>query len=169
MKHFKTPLCLGLLLAATLTTAAAQDSKIAFINIQRITAESAPAKMATAKLEQDFSKKQKEVNEFQNSYKTLGEKFEREAPTLSESQRMTRQKELNDMGRDLQRKKRDFEEELNSRRNDELQQVFAKATKAIQQLAETEKFDVVLQEAVYINPKIDITNKVIAILNAGSK
>lgn len=169
MKHFKTTFCLGLLMAALVPVGFAQESKIAFINIQRITAESAPAKAATAKLEQDFSKKQKELNDFQASYKSVAEKFERDALTLTESQRQSRQKEVNDMGRDFQRKKREYEEDLNSRRNDELQQVFAKATKAIKQLAETEKFDVVLQEAVYINPKIDITDRVLSILNAGSK
>lgn len=149
--------------------AQAQESRIAFINSQRITSESGPAKAATAKLESEFSKRQKELTDLQSSLKTFSEKFERDAPTMTESQRATKQKEFVEQNRDFQRKKREFDEDLNGRRNEELQQVYEKATKAIKQLSETEKYDLVVQEAVYFNPKIDITDKVIKILNAGAK
>ena len=86
---------------------------------------------------------------------------------MTESQRVAKQKEFAEQNRDFQRKKREFEEDLNGRRNEELQQVYEKATKAIRQLAETEKYDLVVQEAVYFNPRIDITDKVIKMLNAG--
>jgi outer membrane protein len=147
----------------------AQESRIAFINSQRITSESGPAKAATAKLEADFSKRQKELADMQSSLKSFSEKFERDAPTLTDSVRAAKQKEFVDQNREFQRKKREFDEDLNGRRNEELQQVYEKATKAIRQLAETEKYDLVVQEAVYFNPKIDITDKVIKILNAGVK
>jgi outer membrane protein len=88
---------------------------------------------------------------------------------MTESQRAAKQKEFVEQNRDFQRKKREFDEDLNGRRNEELQQVYEKATKAIKQLSETEKYDLVVQEAVYFNPKIDITDKVIKILNAGAK
>jgi outer membrane protein len=105
----------------------------------------------------------------QSTLKTFSEKFERDAPTMTESQRAAKQKEFVEQNRDFQRKKREFDEDLNGRRNEELQQVYEKATKAIKQLSETEKYDLVVQEAVYFNPKIDITDKVIKILNAGAK
>ena len=162
-------LVLGVLLSLAAFGASAQESRIAYINVQRITSESAPAKAATAKLESEFAKRQKDLADLQSTLKSLGEKFERDAPTMTDSQRGAKQKEYNDQGRDFQRKKREFDEDLNSRQNEELRQVLDKANKAIRQLAETEKFDLVVQEAVYFNPKIDITDKVIKILNSGSK
>jgi outer membrane protein len=98
--------------------------------------------------------------------KTASEKFEREAPTLAESQRNTRQKQLVEQDRDFQRKRREFQEDLNARKNEELQAVLERANRLVKQVAEAEKYDIVLQEAVYINPKHDITEKVIKALNA---
>ena len=145
----------------------AQDSRIGYINTTRITAESGPAKAAQAKLEQEFFKRQKELADQQASLKTLSEKFARDEPTLSETQRATRQKEFQELGRDFQRKQREFQEDLNGRRNEELQQVLDKATKAVKQVAEAEKYDLVIQEVVYTNNKHDITDKVLKILNGG--
>ena len=169
MTKLKTFWAFGLLCTALLSGAHAQESRIAFINSQRITSESGPAKAATAKLENEFAKRQKELADLQSTLKTFSEKFERDAPTMTESQRAAKQKEFVEQNRDFQRKKREFDEDLNGRRNEELQQVYEKATKAIKQLAETEKYDLVVQEAVFFNPKIDITDKVIKILNAGAK
>lgn len=158
------------LLAVLLSTAAwAEDSKTGYINTQRITTESGPAKLAQAKLEQEFSKRQKELADMQVSLKSFGEKFDRDAPTLTESQRATRQKEFAEMTRDFQRKQREFQEDLNGRRNEELQQVLDKANKAVKQVAEAEKYDLVIQEVVYSNAKHDITDKVLKLLNSGSK
>jgi outer membrane protein len=169
MTKLKTIWASGLLCMALISGAYAQETRIAFINSQRITSESGPAKAATAKLETEFSKRQKELTDLQSTLKSFSEKFERDAPTMTESQRAAKQKEFVEQNRDFQRKKREFDEDLNGRRNEELQQVYEKATKAIRQLAETEKYDLVVQEAVYFNPKIDITDKVIKILNAGAK
>jgi len=100
--------------------------------------------------------------------KSASEKFEREAPTLPEAQRTTRQRQLVEQDRDFQRKQREFQEDLNMRKNEELQSVLERANRVIRQVAEAEKFDLVIQEAVYINPKHDITDKVLSGLN-GSK
>lgn len=169
MKTLKTILASGLVGMVLAAGVQAQESRLAFINSQRITTESGPAKAATAKLESEFSKRQKELTDLQSTLKSFSEKFERDAPTMTESQRTAKQKEFVEQNRDFQRKKREFDEDLNGRRNEELQQVYEKATKAIKQLAETEKYDLVVQEAVFFNPKIDITDKVIKILNAGVK
>ena len=144
----------------------AQDFKVGFVNTDRIFREANTAKAAQAKLEQEFSKREKDLNDVGNNLKSLSEKFEREAPTLSESQRVQRQKQLLDQDRDFQRKRREFQEDLNARKNEELQQVLERANRVVKQVAEAEKYDVVLQEAVYINPKHDITDKVIKALNA---
>ena len=120
-------------------------------------------------MEAEFSKRQKELTDQQASLKAMNDKFERDSPTLTESQRATRQREFADLGRDYQRKQREFQEDLNGRRNEELQQVLEKAGKAIKQVAEAEKYDLVVQEVVYGNPKNDITDKVLKLLAAPGK
>lgn len=164
----------GLLLATTAAGALAQESKIGYINTQRVIAESAPAKAAGSKLEQEFSKRQKELSDLQMSLKAMSEKFERDAPTLTDSQRIARQKEFAEQNRDFQRRQRELQEDLNSRRNEELLQVLEKAKKAVKSVAESEKYDLILANegseiVAYSNSKLDITDKVIKILNAGSK
>jgi outer membrane protein len=167
MKHLSRQ-CLVVLLGmlALCAQAQAQDFKVGFVNTDRIFREANTAKAAQAKLEQEFSKREKELNDLGNTLKSLSDKFEREAPALSESQRTQRQKQLLDQDRDFQRKRREFQEDLNARKNEELQQVLERANRVVKQVAEAEKYDVVLQEAVYINPKHDITDKVIKALNA---
>jgi outer membrane protein len=169
MKTTKTIWCLALVLAVVANAAFAQESKIGYVNTQRITAESTPAKTAQTKLEQEFSKRQKELADAQASLKTFSEKFERDAPTLTESQRASRQKEFAEQNRDFQRKQREFQEDLNGRRNEELQQVLDKANKAVKQVADAEKYDLIVQEVVYTNGKHDITDKVLKILNTAAK
>jgi outer membrane protein len=163
-------LALIALALSTLGAAAfAQDSKIGYINTQRITTESAIAKAAQVKLEQEFSRRGKELGDLQASLKTFSEKFERDTPTMTESQRSNRQKEFAELNRDFQRKQREYQEDLNGRRNEELQQVLEKATKAVRVVADAEKYDLVIQEVVYSNTKHDITEKVLKILNSGAK
>ena len=147
--------------------AMAQDFKMGFVNTERIFREAASAKQAQAKLEQEFSRREKELVDTGNTLKAASEKFEKEAPTLSESQRNTRQKQLVEQDRDFQRKRREFQEDLNARKNEEQQVVVEPANRAVKQVAEAEKYDVIFQEAVYVNPKHDITDKVIKALNGG--
>lgn len=170
MKTLKFGCLIGLALASLSVSAIAQDfTRVGYINTQRITTESAPAKAAQVKLESEFSKRQKELGDLQPTLKAMGEKLERDSPTLTESQRANRQKEIADQNREFQRKRREFEEDLNARRNEELQQVLDKANKAVKQVAEVEKYDLILQEVVYSNTKHDITDKVLKILNSGGK
>ncbi len=146
--------------------AQAQEFRIGFVNTDRIFREANTAKVAQTKLEQEFSRREKELNDLGNALKTASERLERDAPTLAETQRAARQKALMDQDRDFQRKRREFQEDLNARKNEELQQVLERANRVIRQVAEQEKYDLVIQEAVYISPKHDITDKVIRALNA---
>jgi outer membrane protein len=159
-------ICLGAFLFAS--QAQAQDFRIGFVSTDRIFKEASTAKSAQVKLEQEFSKREKELVDQGASLKTMADKFEREAPTLVEGQRVSRQKQLVDQDRDFQRKRREFQEDLNSRKNEELQQVLERANKVVKQVAESEKYDLVLQEAVYVNPKHDITDKVLKVLNSAA-
>lgn len=147
----------------------AEDFRVGFVNTDRIFRESNAAKAAQTKLELEFSKREKDINDQANTLRVATERFEREAPTLSESQRQTRQKQLMDQNRDLERKRREFQEDLGARKNEELQQVLERANRVVKQVAEAEKYDLVIQEAVYINPRHDITDKVIRALNANAR
>jgi outer membrane protein len=166
MKHFSSKFFLGLAIALAGFTATAQEFKVGVVNLDRIFREANSAKTAQTKLEQEFSKREKELGELAAQLKTLSDKFEREAPTLAESQRTTRQRQLVDQDRTFQTKRREFQEDLNARKNEELQQVIERANKVVKTLAESEKYDLILQESVYVNPKHDITDKVIKALNA---
>ena len=160
--------CLVLLLGALAlgSHARAEDFRVGFVNTDRIFREANSAKASQAKLEQEFSRREKELNDMGTALKSASERFEREAPTLTESQRGQRQKGLIDQDREFQRKRREFQEDLNARKNEELQAVYERANRVVKQVAEQEKYDLILQEAVYINPKHDITDKVIKALNA---
>jgi outer membrane protein len=154
------------LFAATALPVFAQEVRIGFVSTDRVFKEANTAKASQARLEQEFSKREKELNDLGLSIKSGAEKLEREAPTLSETQRASRQKQLVEQDREFQRKRREFQEDLNARKNEELQQVIERANRMVRQVAEAEKFDLVLQEAVYVNPRLDITDKVIKALNA---
>ena len=158
--------CILLLLAGA--AANTQDFKVGIVNLDRIFREANTSKAAQAKLEQEFSKREKEIADLGGQIKAQSEKLERDAPTLSESQRNTRQRQLVEQDREFQRKRREFQEDLNSRKNEELQLVIERANRVVRSLAEAEKFDLILQEAVYVNAKHDITDKVIKTLNAGN-
>jgi outer membrane protein len=168
MKYITRPAILLLGLSLLAMPALAQEFRLGFVSLDRIIKEAVPAKNAQAKLEQEFSKREKDLQAQGTSLKSMADQLEREAPTLSESQRANRQKQLIELDRDFQRKRREFQEDLNTRRNEELQQVFERANRVVKQVADTEKYDLILQEAVYVNPKHDITDKVIRALNASS-
>ena len=155
-----------LVAAAMSLPAFAQDFKVGFINTDRIFRDANSAKAAQAKLEQEFSRREKDLNDLGLQIKAAADKLDKDAPTLSESQKTTRQKQIVDQDRDFQRKRREFQEDLSARKNEELQQVLERANKVVKQVAEAEKYDLVLQEVVYINPKHDMTEKVLKALNA---
>ena len=165
-RHLSLAVLLGALSVAAPLAAHAEGFKAGFVNTDRLFREANAAKSAQAKLEQEFSKREKELVDMGNSLKAASEKFERDAPTMAESQRQTRQRQLVDQDRDFQRKRREFQEDLKKKKNEELAQVLERANKVVKQVAEQESYDVILQEAVYINPKHDITDKVLKALNA---
>ena len=144
----------------------AEEIKIGYVNSDRVLRDAVPAKAAQAKLEAEFSKRDKELSELAAKIKSSSDKLEKEAPSLSESERSRRQRELLDQDREFQRKKREFQEDLTQRKNEELSVVVERANKVIKQIYDAEKYDLILQEAVFAGPRIDITEKVVKALNA---
>ena len=119
-----------------------------------------------ARLEGEFSKREKDLADQGGRLKSAADKLEKDAPTLSESERARRQRELVEQDRELQRKRREFQEDLTQRKNEELQAVVERANRVIKQIFEQEKYDVILQEAIFAGPRVDITEKVIKALSA---
>jgi outer membrane protein len=139
--------------------------RIGFVNTERILRESSVAKSAQQKLEQEFSRREKELQELAARVKAAGERLDRDAAVLGEAERGRRQREVGDLDREFQRRQREFREDLSQRRNEELAGVIERANRIIRQMAEQEKIDLILQEAVYASPRIDLTDKVIRLLN----
>ncbi|GIX25135.1 MULTISPECIES: OmpH family outer membrane protein [Caldimonas] len=146
--------------------AQAQELKIGYVNSDRVMRESAPAKAATSRLEAEFSRRDRELNELGARLKANSERLEKDAPTLSESERARRQRELVEQDREFQRRRRELQEDFNQRRNEELAAIIERANRVIKQIAESEKYDLIVQDAVHYSPRVDITDKVIKALNA---
>ena len=154
-------------LAAAATLAQAQELKIGYVNSEQVLRDANPAKAAQTRLQAEFGKREKELADQGTRLKAAGDKLEKDAPTLSETERGRRQRELLDQDREFQRKRREFQEDLNQRKNEELSVVVERANRVIKQIFDTEKYDLIVQDAIHASPRIDITRKVIDALNAG--
>jgi outer membrane protein len=155
-----------LLALAVPLQAQAQALKIGYVNTERILRDSVPSKAADQKLQAEFSKRDKELQDVAARLKALGERIDRDAAVTQESEKVRRQREFAELEKDFQRKQREFREDFNQRRNEELAQIVERANRVIKQLAEAEKYDFIIQEAVYASPQVDITEKVLKSLNA---
>ena len=160
---------LALAAAAALAAPAAPalaEGKIGFVNTERIMRDSTPAQRAQKKIEAEFQKRDQELARIADQLKRMQDDLDKNSVTMSDTQRRNKEREFADLNRDFQRKQREFREDLNQRRNEELAQVVEQANRVIRQIAEQEKYDIIFQDAVYANPRIDITDKVIKALEA---
>ena len=145
---------------------AAFPTRIGFVNAERLFSEAEASKTAQNKLKQEFSGRERQLMAQASTLQKAIEQVEREAPKMTEAQREAKQQQLMAQDDEFQRKRQEFQEDLNNRRNDELQRFIQKANKAIEQTARQEQYDVIIQEAAYINSRSDITDKVLRALNA---
>src|SRR5687768_3948378 len=168
MKH----LFMAAVLAVLALPAAAQtpvpSGKFGFVHTERILRDSVPAQRAQKKIESEFQKRDRELAGIAAELKRMQAELDKDAMTMSESQRRAKEREFGELNREFQRKQREFREDLNQRRNEELAQVVEQANRIIRQIAEQEKFDIIFQEMpAYVSPRIDITDKVIKALEGG--
>jgi outer membrane protein len=166
----------GLILASAAMLAAATPAmaevKIGFVNSDRLMRDATPAVKAQKKLEKEFEKREQELQKTAKQLQSMQDSLEKNSVTLGENERKNKEREFNDLNREFQRRQREFREDLNQRRNEELTGVIERANKVIKQIAEQDKYDIIFQDAVYANPRIDITDKVIKALSdapAGGK
>lgn len=161
------PAVAAIALALIGSLAQAQELKIGYVDLQRVLRDAQPAKAAQAKLESEFGKREKELADLAARLKAASERLDRDAPTLAESERSRRQRELVEQDREFQRKRREFQEDLTQRKNEELAQVLDRANRAVKHIFDQEKYDLILQEVVFASPRVDITKRVIDALNNG--
>ena len=141
------------------------DYKIGFVNSERLFRDAAPAKRAQQKLEKEFAGRDAEIQKLAKQVRDLQTLLEKDGVTMAETERRNKERDLANMSRDLQRGQREFREDLNLRRNEELSAVQERANKVINQIAIDEKFDLIIQDPViYASQRIDITDRVIKAL-----
>lgn len=152
------------MMAPAAAQAQQQGTKIGFVNTERILRDSKPAQAAQAKIESEFKRRDDELQNLANNLRNQAQKFDKDAPVLSESERVKRQRQLEDLDSDLQRKRREFQEDFNRRRNEEFSSIVEKADQAIKRIAESQGYDLIIQDAVTVSPRVDITDQVLQAL-----
>ena len=153
----------------SISSSAFDEGKIGFVNSQKILNDAPQAARAKKKIEKDFEKRDQDLQRIAKQLQTMQENLDKNSVTMSESERRNKEREFGELNRDFQRKQREFREDMSQRQNEEMAAIFERVNKVIKQIAETEKYDIIFQEAVYANPRIDITDKVIKALGDGAK
>jgi len=164
LKHTYSKAAVLALALVAAGAAGAADMKIGFVDVERISRESAPAERASKQLEKEFAPRQQELQRREAQIKEIQGQLEREAMTMGESDRRVKEQELARSNVEFQRMQREFREDLAIRRNQEIQGLMERANRVIRKIAEAEKFDLILQDAVYRDPRIDITDRVLKAL-----
>ena len=157
----------SLISALFATGVGAAELKVGYVNTQRIFRDAPAAQKAAKKLESEFSKRDQDLQRMAKQLQGLQENLEKNSVTMAESDRRAKEKEFGELSREFQRKQREFREDLNLRQNEENAAVIEKANKAIKQIAESDKYDLILQDVVWVSPKLDITERVIKALAEG--
>jgi len=157
----------SLMSALFVTGVSANELKVGYVNTQRIFRDAPAAQKAAKKLEGEFAKRDQDLQRMAKQLQGLQENLEKNSVTMSEGDRRNKEKEFGELSREFQRKQREFREDLNLRQNEENAAVIEKANKAIKQIAEGDKFDLILQDVVWVSPKLDITDRVIKALAEG--
>lgn len=164
MLKIKSLFVVSLLSVGIAASVQAEEIKIGYVNTQRIFRDAPAAVKAAKKLESEFSRRDQDLQRLAKQLQTMQENLEKNSVTMSESERRSKEREFGELQRDFQRKQREFREDLNLRQNEENAAVIEKANKAIKQIAESEKYDLIVQDVVWVSPKLDITEKVIKAL-----
>ncbi|MFO7542066.1 MAG: OmpH family outer membrane protein [Thiobacillus sp.] len=161
VKQIAASLILAAACAATPTLA---NGKIGFVNTEKLLREAPLSVSAQKKLEREFASREQELQKLAKQARELQAQLDKDGVTMSDSDRRSKERDLGNLNRELQRQGREFREDLNLRRNEELGQIQERARKAIQDIGRAEKFDLIVEQAVYVDPKSDITDRVMKAL-----
>ena len=153
------------LLLALCGAAAAQDYKIGVINTDRILRESAPAKDAARKIEQEFAAREATLARLDRELRDVTSQLER-GGTMTEADRAAKQREAETRGRELERTRRQLAEDLKARQFDEMGKIKERLDVVLTKLAKDQGYDLILQDGLFVRRSVDITDAVIKALDA---
>ena len=154
----------GLLMLGSSQIALA-ELKVGFVNTERVFREAAPAQRALKALEKEFAPRAQELQALAKQIRETQADLDKNSMTMKETDRRAKERDIEAMNRDFQRRNREFREDQNMRSGQEMASIQERANKVIQQIADAEKYDLILQEAVFVSPRIDITDKVLKSLS----
>lgn len=167
MKKLLSTAAAAVLMSLAPLAAQAQVLKIGVLEADRVLREAKAAQAAQARLEAEFGKQAKELQELDTKLRLATDKLEKDAPALSETERQRRGRELADQKRELERRSHRFDEDLQLRRNQEGSALNQRVDRAVRQIFESEKYDLILRDGILMrSPAVDITNKVIEAVDA---
>lgn len=155
---------ISLCMLSVVTNVSGQELKIGFVNTDRVFKEAAPALRSQKKLQDEFAPRDQEIKAVNAQATEVKAKLEKDGLTMAESEKRALESELARLSREIQRLQREFREELNLRKQEELKVILRIANEEIDKIAAEEKYDLILQEAVYRSDRLDITDKVIKAL-----
>ncbi len=160
-------LALLALAATSLPAGAAQaQAKIGVVNIARLLQEAPQAQAASAALENEFAARRRDLENQQKDLKAREDKLAKDGAVMAEAERRNAEKTLRDGQRELARKQNEFLEDLNVRRNEALGQLQRSVLQEVQAYAKSAGLDVVVADALYASPSVDITGQVLSALQA---
>lgn len=159
-------LALVTLVAGALPLAQAQaQAKVGVVNVARLLQESPQAQAASQALENEFAARRRDLENQQKDLKAREDKLQKDGAVMAEAERRNAEKALRDGQRELARKQNEFLEDLNVRRNEALGQLQRSVLQEVQAYAKSAGLDVVVADALYASPAVDITNQVLAALS----
>lgn len=162
---FKNIVVTFLFVCSIIIPSAFAQTKVGVVNVQRMMAESKAAIEATKKLEQEFSGRDQEMQKLSRQLQTMQDAFEKNSATMSDTEKRRKENEFAELTRDFQRKGRELREDLERRRSEETSKLLERAQAIINKIAETDKFDLIIRDAIYVSPTSDITDRVIKTLD----
>lgn len=152
-------------LALGVASAAAAELKVGYVQVDKILQEAPQTSESGKKLEREFNPRTQELDRMQKQIKEQESALDKDALTMSETDRRNRERDVQNLKIEFQRKQRELREDINLRKNEELSTLQDRINKAVTSVAETEGYDMVIYSGVaYASKKVDITDKVLKIL-----
>lgn len=157
-----------LAIAGLVTVAAnvhAAELKVGYVQVDKILQEAPQTAESGKKLEREFSPRSQELDRMAKQIKDLEAALDKDGLTISEAERRNKERDVQNIKIEFQRKQRELREDINLRKNEELGSLQDRVNKAVQSVSEAEGYDLVVYSGVaYASKKIDITDKVLKML-----
>lgn len=144
---------------------AAADLKVGYVQVDKILQEAPQTAESGKKLEKEFSPRSQELDRLAKQIKEQESALDKDALTISENDRRNKERDIQNLKTEFQRKQRELREDISIRKNEELSQLQDRVNKAVQSVAEAEGYDLIVYSGVaYAKKTIDITDKVLKAL-----